>query len=216
LPQLMDMGLRVDTFQYRDRRKGLIAEFDLSTLRDDTRFPFRLQCEQNKLCRIILDELANLETVDVIFDCPVERVYQDATSTTAVTRDGREFQSDYLLGADGANSAVRQTLGLGFEGVTYPERYLVVSTKQEIGELLPDISHVNYISDPEEWLVLLHTPEHWRAMFPADPEAADEEVLDPEAVQRRMRTIADLGKDWPLLHTTLYRVHQRVASSYRV
>lgn len=213
---LMELGLRVDTFQYRDRRTGLIAEFDLSLLSGDTKYPHRIQCEQSKLTRIIRERLTTIDHAVLEFDARVEHVEQDTDGVTTVLADGRRVRSRYLIGADGANSKVRRDLDIGFEGVTYPERYLVISTEQEIRDLLPDISYVNYISDPEEWLVLLRTPEHWRAMFPVDPDLDDAQAQDPVAVQRRMKTIADLGHDWPILHTTLYRVHQRVADSYRV
>lgn len=214
--ELMQAGLRVPTFQYRDRREGLVAEFDLGVLSGDTRYPFRIQCEQSKLTRIIHEKLKDEPTAQVLFDARVERVEQDGSNVTAFLQDGREVRSAYLIGADGANSAVRKSLGVDFGGVTYPERYLVVSTDYEVGRCIPDISYVNYISDPQEWLVLIRTPEHWRAMFPVDPNLTDEQALDPEDVQRRMKTIGDIGEDWPVLHTTVYRVHQRVAESYRI
>src|SRR5262249_60680481 len=43
---LVAMGLKAPIMQYRDRRRGRIAEFDFSVLRDDTRHPYRLHCGQ--------------------------------------------------------------------------------------------------------------------------------------------------------------------------
>src|SRR5699024_5998783 len=123
--------------------------------------------------------------------------------------------ADYLIGADGASSAVRQTLGIDFEGQTYPERYLVISTREDIKQWIPDIAYVNYISDPREWVVLLRTPQHWRAMFPVAEGTSDEEALATGHVQRMMNIVGDCPGGWPILHTTLYRVHQRVAGRYR-
>ena len=34
-------------------------------------------------------------------------------------------------------------------------------------------------------------------------------------MQERLRGVADLGRDWDLLHASLYRVHQRVADRFR-
>ena len=131
------------------------------------------------------------------------------------TEAGDTFTADWVLGADGANSQVRQTAGFSFEGMTYPERFLVASTTEDLESILPGISAVNYVFDPTEWLVLLRTPEHWRILFPTDPETPDEVENDPARVQERLRGVADLGRDWDVLHTTLYRVHQRVADTFR-
>ena len=63
--------------------------------------------------------------------------------------------------------------------------------------------------------MLLRTPEHWRILFPTDPDTADEEETAPARVQARLRGVADLGREWDLLHASLYRVHQRVADRFR-
>ena len=64
--------------------------------------------------------------------------------------------------------------------------------------------------------MLLRTPEHWRILFPTDADTADEVETSPARVQERLRGVADLGREWGLLHASLYRVHQRVADRFRV
>lgn len=46
---LIAQGLIAPKFQYRNRRDGLIAQFDFGDIADATQHPFRLQCEQSKL-----------------------------------------------------------------------------------------------------------------------------------------------------------------------
>ncbi|KQW53704.1 FAD-binding monooxygenase [Nocardioides sp. Root1257] len=220
LEPLMERGLVSTGFQYRDRRTGPIADLDLGVLADDTRFPFRVQLEQSKLTPIILEVLEGMDNVTVHFDQRVVRAETDGTTATVTTSPraggvGDTFTADWVLGADGANSQVRQTAGFTFEGMTYPERFLVASTTEDLEAILPGISAVNYVFDPTEWLVLLRTPEHWRILFPTDPSTPDEVESDPARVQERLRGVADLGRDWDVLHTTLYRVHQRVADTFR-
>ena len=55
---LIAQGLLAPKFQYRSRQHGLIAQFDFAGIADVTRHPFRLQCEQSKLTRILLKNLA--------------------------------------------------------------------------------------------------------------------------------------------------------------
>lgn len=215
LGPLMEQGIVSTGFQYRDRRTGPIADLDLGVLSEDTRFPFRVQIEQSKLTPVILEVLNGMDNVTVHFGQRVVAAETDGTTATVTTETGDTFTADWVLGADGANSQVRQTAGFTFEGMTYPERFLVVSTTEDLETILPGISAVNYVFDPTEWLVLLRTPEHWRVLFPTDPSTPDEVESDPVRVQERMRGVADLGRDWDVLHTTLYRVHQRVADTFR-
>lgn len=212
---LHELGIIARSYQYRDRREGLVAAFELGQLADVTPFPYRLQVEQSKLTRVILDRLPSTGDVAIIFDQPVVEVTPGPAEVLVTTATGLTVRGEWLLGCDGANSIVRRSLGIGFDGLTYPEQYLVISTDENLQEHLPDISYVNYIADPEEWLVLLRTPEHWRAMFPVDPDADADRIQAPEEIQRRMQSIRHLDRPWPILHTTLYRVHQRIADSYR-
>ena len=50
---------------------------------------------------------------------------QDADGVTATLDDGRTLRSAYLVGADGAHSIVRKTLGLTFEGAAFEEQYML-------------------------------------------------------------------------------------------
>lgn len=220
LEPLMERGLTSTSFQYRDRTSGPIADLDLGVLSEDTRFPFRVQCEQSKLTPILLAALAEHDAVSVHFSQRVvqaETVLRDGAAAGALVRteNGDTFTGDWVIGADGANSQVRQSAGFTFEGMTYPERFLVASTTEDLTEILPGVAAVNYVFDPTEWLVLLRTPEHWRILFPTDPETPDSVESDPVRVQARLLGVADLGRDWDVLHTTLYRVHQRVADTFR-
>src|SRR5262249_35503874 len=57
-PSLMPRGgFIVRNYQYRDRRTGVVADFDLGALADDPPYPFRLMLEQDKICYLLLDRL---------------------------------------------------------------------------------------------------------------------------------------------------------------
>ncbi|WP_370614847.1 FAD-dependent oxidoreductase [Mumia sp. Pv 4-285] len=216
LDDLLERGIVSTRFQYRDRRTGPIAELDLGSLADDTPYPFRVQCEQSKLTPILLERLQAYADVEVVFGQPVTAVEQVDDVVRVTTATGSPWTADWVVGADGASSVVRKSIGAEFEGITYPERFLVVSTHEDLATVLPGIADVNYVYDPDEWLVLLRTPEHWRILFPTDPDSPDDVETAPERVQARLADVADLGRPWDLLHASLYRVHQRVADRFRV
>jgi 3-(3-hydroxy-phenyl)propionate hydroxylase len=215
---LIEQGLVARFTQQRDRTQGVIAEFDLSQLTGLTDHPFRLQCEQWKLTDLIMAQLTQLPHVSLAFDSRVESVSQTENSVSVNVRQGDQLQTwhcDYLIGADGAWSAVRTQLGIAFEGYTYPERFLVVSTPFEYADHMPQLSYVNYCSDPYEWCVLLRVPTLWRVLFPTKEDETDEQVLTDESVQTRLQRLLPQSEDYTVVHRTLYKVHQRVAQHFR-
>lgn len=215
--ELHRTGLISRSYQYRDRHEGLVAEFDLSVLDGDTAFPYRLQSEQQNLVDIIHRRLRAMPNVEVVLGARVESAHREGD--LAVVRTGgdrpREWRAPWAIAADGASSTVRKRLDVGFPGMTYPERFLIVSVDDDLTELIPGICEVNYVSDPEEWLVLLRTPRHWRVLFPVPEDADAAAVTDPVSIQERLRELAPNPRGYTVAHTSLYHVHQRVAEDFR-
>ncbi|MFC9440906.1 FAD-dependent oxidoreductase [Nocardia sp. NPDC057030] len=209
LNALLESGIVASTFQYRDRGGGEIATLDLAVLAEDTPFPFRVQCEQSKLTPILLDAL---DGADVRFGCRVDGL-RGTGDAVVLSTDAGPIRADWVIGADGAHSAVRHGLGVDFEGSTYPERFLVASVEEDLARVLPGIAPINYVFDPDEWLVLLRTPQHWRVLLPTPIDTEDEAEL--RRLPERLDAVADLGRPWHIAHCSLYRVHQRVAGRFR-
>ena len=217
--ELKSEGLIARYTQQRDRRSGLVAEFDMDLLRNDTGHPYRLQCEQWKLSRRLHARLIQHPHARVIFNASVQSLEQDDQRVTLRYEhagETRREQADYLIGADGAWSAVRQSVGVEFEGFTYPERFLIVSTDFEYADHLEHLSYVNYVSDPQEWCVLLRVPTLWRVLFPTRVDETDESVMTDEAIQTRMQGLLPREEPYRIVHRTLYKVHQRIAQKFRL
>jgi len=211
---LIAQGLIAPVLQYRTRNE-LLAAFDFSVLADVTSHPYRLQAEQFKLTAILADLLAEIPGTELIFDAGVKEVIQDDGSVTAITTDGRRFTGRWLVGADGASSAVRHALNIAFEGFTWSERFLVVSTPYDFMSQIPDLSSVSYVADPQRWHFYLQIPGLWRMMFPVPAEIDDTIAGGRAYAQAQMATLIDGVSDYEIVHTTLYRVHQRTALTYR-
>src|SRR6185437_16003453 len=73
---LVAMGLVCPTVQIRDREIGKVAEFDLTRLKSETPYPYRLQCEQFKLVGHVYQELAKIPGVDMRFGHDVVAIDQ--------------------------------------------------------------------------------------------------------------------------------------------
>lgn len=220
--ELHRRGIVARTWQYRDRATGLVAEFDLEILRGETRYPYRLQCEQHKLTAMMARRVAESPLAEIVQGCEVVGVtgQDDAGVRVEVEQDGarRELRTPWLIGCDGGRSAVRKSAGIGFEGFTWPERFLVITTDFDFGTL--GFAYSSYTMDPEEWTATFKVPGAdergiWRSVFPTDPQAAEGALLDPGAAAERLARFVPQSRGARILHTNLYAVHQRVATTYR-
>jgi 3-(3-hydroxy-phenyl)propionate hydroxylase len=211
-------GLIVERYQYRDRRTGEVAEFDMSVIADETLFPYRLQLEQYEMTYIIERLLKDYACVETRYQCEVTGFAQDATGVDVVinTPAGSEIiRGSFLVGADGASSNVRKAAGIEYSGFTYNEKFLVASTDFPFEEVFDNLSWVNYVSDPEEWCVILRTDKQWRVLWPTDADNDDEDMyLSDRFIQDRLQHLWPKEGDYDIGHRTLYHVHQRVAESY--
>jgi 3-(3-hydroxy-phenyl)propionate hydroxylase len=216
---LIAQGLVAPRFQYRTKQHGILGEFDFTAISDVTGHPYRVQCEQSRLTRILYHQFQTRPGFALEFDSCIEQVTGNRDGVEiAVRRQGRlETQTGrWLIGADGARSDVRRSLGIEFEGFTWPERFLVVSTPFEFRNVIPELVAVSYVADPQRWHFLLQIPGLCRVMFPIAPHESDELALNPGFVQSLMSTIVPGISNYEVAHVTLYKVHQRVARTFQL
>ncbi|HUD30881.1 MAG TPA: NAD(P)/FAD-dependent oxidoreductase [Novosphingobium sp.] len=215
--KLMEEGIVAARWQRRDRTEGKVAEFDLGILKDDTTFPFRLQCEQHKLVNIVRRQLAANPLFELRQGEEITAIAQDE-SGVSVTTDKGTYDADWLVGADGGRSVVRKSRDFAFEGFTYAERFLVITTNFDFEA--EGYAFSNYVSDPKEWCAVFKVPADgppglWRTVFPTDPADDEAELTSFANCRARMERFIGEGRDFDVVHTNLYTVNQRVASSFR-
>ena len=216
-------GLIEPKFRIWDRAsRTIIAEFNFVVLKNDTRYPYVVQCEQHKLANIALDRLRALPNVAVEFSarvCGFEQ-HDDRVEVEVETAAGsRKISASYLIGADGGRSTVRKGLEIEFEGYTHPERFLVLTTTYPFGTEFAECSR-NYFSDPDEWAALFKVTGDdgnglWRVVFPTRLMESEEEAFEEAAVQARLQRFFPKPGPYPVVHRNIYNVHQRVAAAFR-
>lgn len=215
---LVSMGLIAPTMQYRDRERGKIAEFDFSMLRNDTRHPYRLQCEQFKLVGWAYRQLAAIPGAELLFRHEVIDLVrgEDEISLRVATPAGEKtYKGDFLIAADGGRSTVRKALEIGFEGFTYPEHFLVAGTRFDFKSVMPGICSVNYTADPVEWYLLLEIPDMWRIVTPVDPDREPDDAVQESSIQSNLQNLLPRAQPYEIVVKAIYRVSQRVAATYR-
>ncbi len=218
------VGLVAPIFQFWDRPSGRkVAEFDHAILKQDTPYPFVIQCEQFKTSHLILERLASMPNVEVMFDHEVIGLEQDAGGVTFEVRnaDGKvqRHSGDYAIGADGGRSIVRKLCDIPFDGFTWEERFIVLTTPFDF-EAARGYCPRSYFADPDEWCNCFKVsakgpPGLWRTVYPAKPGLSDEELMSDAAVQARLQKFFPSGEDFEIVHRNLYVTHQRIASRFR-
>src|SRR5262249_22979790 len=110
----------------------------------------------------------------------------------------------------------RNSLGIEFSGFTWGERFLVVSTPFDFYSTIPGLDSVSYVADPDQWHFLLEVPGLWRVMFPIAADVSDEAATNPAFARAALASVAPGAGNADIAHATLYRVHQRVAKTFRI
>src|SRR5215218_3007210 len=214
-------GIIAPLFHYWDcHEKKLIAEFDHIHLKNDTRFPYVLQCERIKIVEEALKLAKAHPNIELRLSTTFTSFEQDADGVTAhVTNPAGEqekIRGRYIVSGEGARSIVRKDLDIEFEGFTYPDRTLNIEVAYDFRK--HGYTERNYISDPDEWSNLFHwrgPPDRWRVHFPTEPDEDPETLQQPEALQQRLQRFIPTGRDFEIVGSNLYTVHQRVAKSFR-
>ncbi len=217
------VGLVAPFFQFWDRPTDqLVAQFDHAILKDDTAHPFVVQCEQFKTAKLVLERLKTLPNVEVMFGHAVVDVRQDDTTVSVDVRgpDGvRTHTGAWLIGADGGRSVVRKQCGIPFEGFTWPERFIVLTTPYDF-EQNRGYCPRSYFADPEAWCNCFKVsadgpPGLWRTVFPTDPAQSEDEIMSDAGVQARLQKFFPSPQPYEVVHRNLYVTHQRVATTFR-
>jgi 2-polyprenyl-6-methoxyphenol hydroxylase-like FAD-dependent oxidoreductase len=209
--ELIAAGRITPTWQIRMQTSGERAEFDLSVLSEDTAHPYRLQCRQELLGRALA---ARLPQNTVHFSSPVTSVAQDKDGVS-ITLNDDVVRGSILIGCDGARSIVREAIGAIFEGETYPENTILVTTHFPFEDHLDGLSGVNYIWKPGGTYSLLRLPELWRiSLHPSDGQTP-KMALEDSAIRAQTREVLPLAGDIEIVEKRIYRVHRRVATHYR-
>src|SRR3989442_5080810 len=220
--RMHEHGLQVRRWQIRERHGGLVSDFDLGLLSDITPYPYRLHLEQHRLTPIQLDILRKETDAQVHFRQRVTGFEQKGDSLKVTVESHGipgTFEASWLIGADGGRSTIRKLLPVEFEGFTWPEQFLVVSTPYDF---TPHGYALNtYVADPSEWAALFKMPDAgppgvWRVVFPCDTSVPDDALLDPNHVEAKLQGFHPHGEPYEVRHKVIYRVHQRVASEWRV
>jgi 3-(3-hydroxy-phenyl)propionate hydroxylase len=209
-------ALRNENWSYLVRATGEKIHFDLSPIADIVAHPYNLHISQQTITDAFLAQLERHGAV-VEWGTTVTAVAQDADGATVVAEnaDGAHtYRAAWVVGADGARSIVRRDLGLGFAGMTWPDRFVATNLHFDLSSIGFDAAAFQI--DPVLGAVVAHVDGTglWRYIL-AENRTLPEDMID-ERVREVLREVLPDGAD-PLIDGSFpYRIHQRSAERFRV
>ncbi len=197
------------------------ADFDLALLAGETDHPYRIHLEQAAVTPLLVERLAASGRCRLVFDAEVTAAGSDEAGAWVTARDGAGAEQRHagacVLAADGAKSAVREAVGIAYEGSHYPGRVLRLMTTLALEELLPGLAPVSYLFAADgSSISLLKMPDCWRIIVRVPEAESDQAVQEPAWYLPRVRRFLPLGaRELPLLGKDVYGASKMVAERYR-
>jgi len=179
-------------------------------------YDYQLHCGQDVLSRIVMDH-ARRAGVSVLFGHRLAGLEQktDRVEALVETADGpRTLTARWMVGADGARSAVRHLLGLEFAGFSWPNRFIATNVYCDFESL--GYQHGNFVCDPVNCAViaLLDRQGLWRLTYMEDGSVPRDGF--PERLPGRHAAFIPEGMAYDLKAASPYTLHQRCATRLRV
>jgi 3-(3-hydroxy-phenyl)propionate hydroxylase len=177
-------------------------------------FPRRNAFAQPKLEAVLRLGLQRFPNVATLFGWHCETVAEHADGVTVTLARGgerRALQARYLVGADGARSAIRKHIGATLSGSTYRQRWLIV----DLAATRERLRQTRVVCNPDRPLITLPGPGGTRRyefmLFDGEDEAA---AVEPDFVHA---LLAAHGPDAeaPIVRRQVYTFHARLADRWR-
>jgi 3-(3-hydroxy-phenyl)propionate hydroxylase len=189
-----------------------VYEFDLLP-EEGHRWPAFINLQQYLFEQACIDKAEHNARIDVRWQEQVTGIAQsaDGIRLSVETPGGRyHIGADWVIAADGAHSTVRPLMGLGFEGRSFQDQFLICDIKMKIER---PVERWFWFDPPfnRGFSALLHKQAHdvWRLDFQVGDQADRDEAVRPENAARRVRAMLGEDLDFTFEWISLYRFHSR-------
>jgi 2-polyprenyl-6-methoxyphenol hydroxylase-like FAD-dependent oxidoreductase len=213
-------GVKTPDIEFRNTVTGQFDKMTMNVIPPDEqgRNPYQILLGQDALANIIIRHLEPLHNAEVRWNHKVVGLGQDDDGVTVrveTAEGGEQIQGSWLVGADGAHSTVRKLLGLGFEGHTWPDRFVAANVKYDFDAF--GFAPSTFLRDPVDWafVIKINHKGLWRITYGEDASLPREGVAD-RAPEHFRRIVPDPELPCEVVAINSYQVHERCATSFRV
>lgn len=207
---LLERGLTLDrNVIHNGKRK--VATIRLDHL--PTKYPYTLVIPQNET-ECVLETALREAGVEVQRDHEVTGLAQDGSGVTLTFATGRELRADYLLGADGMHSRVREACGIPFTGLSYSATFVLADLLLEWTPPEPG-AIVGFLAAGGPMALAPFPGGLYRLAAPVDAAAERPSLADMDGLVAARGPRANPIKVREVVWSTRFRAHCRHAARYR-
>ena len=191
--------------------RGLLARMNAAGSQDG--HPRLVSIHQPGVERVLRAGLRRHPSVELVASCTYLSHREESDRVLVRLRDKggeREVAARFLVGCDGARSAVRHALGWEMKGSTYGEDWLIVDATRPPAAM----DHVEFICDPRRPIAHVPGPDgtqRWEFMLM--PGETAEAMQRPERIAELLRPWGDVEK-MKVVRAAVYRFHARVCARF--
>jgi len=211
-------GLMRQNFAWRVHSTGEMIFWDLKCLESEVELPYALHLGQDKLSKILINHLKALPNVEVRYSSPVVDYKISSHSVQVVLGGqfaGQVIEGGWLVGADGANSFVRQqVMKQNFFGITWPQRYVATNTKFDFDSLGFGKTTMQVDDVYGSVICCIDSDSLWRVTFMEDPNLPMDGISD--RIGQMFNKLLPTDDPYEVVAYSPYRMHQRVADTMRL
>ncbi len=211
------IGFRKQDYTYLVHKTGERISYSLDVLNGHTAYPYNLHLGQHQLAEIAHGRLEALPNAKVRFLTRLTALDQDGDGVTATveTPNGvEEIRARWVIGADGAGSAVRRLIDLPFDGMTWPERFVATNVYYDFEA--HGYARSTLVVDAEHGAIIakLDNKGLWRCTYMEDASLPQDSFMD--RLPGHYEHLLPGQGEYRVHQASPYRMHQRSASRYRV
>ncbi|MEU1431214.1 FAD-dependent monooxygenase [Nocardia sp. NPDC005746] len=213
--RLREQGLVVPNFVMRDGDWAL-ARVSFAGL--PTEYPYTVMIGQESTEAILLARLEKAGA-QVVRHAEVTGLTQEADGVTVEFTDAdgvaNSVRADWVIGADGMHSKVREAAGIGFTGATYPESFVLADVRMTWPEPRDEVC---LQLSPEGVTVIAPLPDarpdRFRIVATVAEAPEHQDLAYVQALVDARRPGAHVKVE-EIIWSSRFRVHHRVADHYR-
>jgi 2-polyprenyl-6-methoxyphenol hydroxylase-like FAD-dependent oxidoreductase len=213
-----DLGVRLRRAQvHRADTNRPVATVNWELLADETATPGILILPQGDTEALLLRWATVHGRSEVRFGHTVTGFMQDADGVSVMVQppEGEPYtvRGAYLVGCDGAHSAVREQLGWRLEGKTYGTRFLLADVS--LPDARNELPWPRFLPDDRGFEAAIRlSADVWRIIAPLVREQPDEDALAAPALDRRVEALFGPGPYTPVW-SSVFRIHCRTSPHFR-
>lgn len=211
-------GSIVQAWQFMAHGTKRHAVFDLEQISDATHHPYFLLCEQYHLTSLLLERLERNPLFEIRFNHELAALEpdDDGVSFRLSWPGGEvEWRADWMIAADGGDSAVRQCMGLPFRPGEHSKTTITLVLDHPFHDEVEGLLGVNYAWTDTGYYSLMQIRNLWRFSYGPPPGRGAEDAASGPVAQGLLQTLFPGNGPYRLLQSNQYVQREHCMDSFR-